>query len=192
MKLHTFKTTLFLSGLISEVCAFTTPSHSHANKSSISSYRRASEIKMGLFDDLSLIFSDEGKKNRAAYEEQQRAEQEAAQREVMERRTNPDKMDNYEQSVRERRQKLTEDQSLWDFQTDTNGSDPMEKWNELRSEGKIKAGSDIPRDPSSSRLGSEGLQEIRTDDKLPYIEQGYVDEGADVMGNFKKMFGKKD
>ena len=149
-------------------------------------------MKMGLFDDLSLIFSDEGKKNRAAYEEQQRAEQEAAQREVMERRRNPDKMENYEQSVRERRQKLTEDQSLWDFQTDTNGSDPMEKWNELRSEGKIKAGSDIPRDPTSSRLGSEGLQEIRTDDKLPYIEQGYVDEGADVMGNFKKMFGKKD
>ncbi len=148
------------------------------------------QMNMGLFDDLNLIFSEEGKKNRAAFEDEQRREQEAAQREIMERRRNPDKMQQYDQDVKQRRKKLDEDRSLWNFQKE-NGMDPMQKWKELRSEGKIKAGSDIERDPTSSRLGSEGLQEIRTDDKLPYIEQGYVDEDADVIGNFMKMFGKK-
>ena len=151
-----------------------------------------SQLKMGLFDDLSLIFSEEGKKNRAAYEAQQKAEQEEAQRLIMERRRNPDKMEQYEEETKKRRNKLTEDSKLWDFQRDNGEVDPMETWNQLRSEGKIVAGDDIKRDPTSSRLGSEGLQEIRTDDKLPYVEQGYVDESADVMGNIKKIFGKKD
>ena len=146
---------------------------------------------MGLFDDLQLIFSDEGKKNREEYEARQRAEQEAAQREIMERRRNPEKMAQYEENVVKRRQQLKEEREIWDFQKEA-GSDPLEKWNALRSEGKIKVGSDLERDPTSSRLGSEGLVDVRTDERLPYIEQGYVDEDADVFKNFQKMFGKKD
>ena len=186
----------------SSILAFTTPlnrssvtrsrnSNTSSSSSSKSSSSSTTRIEMGLFDDLSLIFSDEGKKNRAAYEEERRRDQEAAQREIMERRRNPEKMQQYDQEVKQRRKGLEEEKSLWDFQTENGGVDPMQKWKELRSEGKIKAGSDIERDPTSSRLGSEGLQEIRTDDKLPYIEQGYVDEDADVVGNFMKMFGKK-
>jgi hypothetical protein len=152
--------------------------------------RNESQLNMGIFDDLKLIFSDEGKESRAAYEEQKKEEQEEAQRIIMERRRNPDVMAEYEQSVNSRRQKLEKDAAAWDFQKDTSGADPLEKWNERRASGEITAGSDIERDPSSSRLGSEGLQEIRTDDKLPYVEQGYVDEDADVLGNLKKMFGK--
>jgi hypothetical protein len=146
---------------------------------------------MGLFDDLKLIFSDEGKKNKAEYEEQQKIEQEEAQRMVMERRRNPEKMQRYEEEVKSRRLQLESDTRAWDFQREASGADPLDKWTELRAAGVIKAGDDIERDPTSSRLGSEGLQEIRTDDKLPYVEKGYVDEDADVMGNLKKMFGKK-
>jgi len=42
---------------------------------------------MGLLDDIKLLFSEEGKANRAAYEEQQRNEMEEAQREILEHRT---------------------------------------------------------------------------------------------------------
>ena len=109
----------------------------------------------------------------------------------MERRRNPNKMAEYEQDVRSRRKNLQEDQELWSFQQEVGGDDPLNTWTQLKAEGKIKSSSDIERDPTSSRLGSEGLQEIRTDDKLPYIDQGYVDESADVFGNFKNMFGGK-
>lgn len=146
---------------------------------------------MGIFDDLKLIFSDEGKANREEYERVEREKQEAAQREIMERRRNPNKMAEYEQDVRSRRKNLQEDQELWSFQQEVGGDDPLNTWTQLKAEGKIKSSSDIERDPTSSRLGSEGLQEIRTDDKLPYIDQGYVDESADVLGNFKNMFGGK-
>jgi hypothetical protein len=67
--------------------------------------------------------------------------------------------------------------------------DPLTDWKKLRAEGKIKVGSDLERDESSRRLGSDGLVSVRTDELLPYIDQGYVDEDADVMGNFMKMFG---
>eukprot|EP00979_Chaetoceros_neogracilis_P003102 scaffold526_cov251-Chaetoceros_neogracile.AAC.5 len=153
--------------------------------------RHKTQLYMGLFDDLKLIFSDEGKKNKAEYEEQQKIEQEEAQRMVMERRRNPEKMQRYEEEVKSRRLQLESDTRAWDFQREASGADPLDKWTELRAAGVIKAGDDIERDPTSSRLGSEGLQEIRTDDKLPYVEKGYVDEDADVMGNLKKMFGKK-
>jgi hypothetical protein len=100
-------------------------------------------------------------------------------------------MQRYEEEVKSRRLQLESDTRAWDFQREASGADPLDKWTELRAAGVIKAGDDIERDPTSSRLGSEGLQEIRTDDKLPYVEKGYVDEDADVMGNLKKMFGKK-
>ncbi|CAJ1962989.1 unnamed protein product [Cylindrotheca closterium] len=147
--------------------------------------------KMGMIDDLSLIFSDKGKKNRKAYEDRQRQEQEEAQRAILEARRNPNKKKEYLQKVDERRNKLDAERDVWSFQKDSSGADPLQTWRELRSSGKIKAGDDIARDPTSSRLGSAGLQDIRTDDKLPYIDQGYVDESADVFANLKNMFGGK-
>lgn len=149
-------------------------------------------LSMGLFDDLALIFSEEGKKNRAAYDERERSEMEEAQREIMERRTNPELMDEYDQKINAKRAKLQEDKNVWDFQSKVeDGFDPLTEWNALRKEGKIKVGSDLERDESTSRLGSEGLVEVRVDELMPYIDQGYVDEDADVMGNFMKMFGGK-
>lgn len=147
---------------------------------------------MGIIDDLRLIFSEEGKKNRAEYEERERAEMEEAQRQIMERRNDPQKMEEYEEEVIAKRSALQEDKGVWDFQTkNEEGYDPLTDWTKLRAEGKITVGSEMERDKGSERLGSEGLVEVRTDELLPYIEQGYVDEDSDVMGNFMKIFGGK-
>uniref|UniRef100_A0A7S2LQ95 Uncharacterized protein n=1 Tax=Leptocylindrus danicus TaxID=163516 RepID=A0A7S2LQ95_9STRA len=149
-------------------------------------------LSMGFFDDLAFIFSEEGKKNRAAYDERERAEMEEAQRIIIERRKNPEKMAEYEQKIMEKRAKLQEERDVWDFQNRVqDGFDPLTEWNTLRKEGKIQVGSDLERDEGSRRLGSEGLVDVRVDERMPYIDQGYVDEDADVMGNFMKLFGGK-
>jgi hypothetical protein len=33
------------------------------------------------------------------------------------------------------------------------------------------------------------LVDVRIDERMPYIDQGYVDEDADAMGSFMKLFG---
>ena len=100
-------------------------------------------------------------------------------------------MEEYEREVAEKRANLAKEQQVWEFQNKVGeeGYDPMNEWKKLREEGKIKVGSDLERDPSSSRLGSEGLVDVRVDERMPYIDQGYVDPEADVIGNFMKMFG---
>lgn len=138
---------------------------------------------------MKLIFSDEGKANRAAYADRERAEQEAAQQQIMERRRNPEKMEEYNARRNQERQELADEKEVWKFQQKSEeGYDPLTEWEKLRKEGKIKVGSDLERDASSSRLGSEGLVEVRIDERMPYIDQGYVDDSADVMGNFMNMF----
>jgi hypothetical protein len=157
-----------------------------------SSPSRAAALSMSIIDDLKLIFSEEGKKNKAAYEARERSQQEAAQREILERRRNPQKMQDYEEKVASSRAKLQEEKDVWGFQGKVeSGFDPLTEWKRLKNEGKITVGSQMERDPSSSRLGSEGLVDVRTDELLPYIDQGYVDESADVMGKFMNMFGGK-
>lgn len=152
--------------------------------------RRGVVRSMGFFDDLRLIFSEEGKKNRAEYAEREEAEMMEAQRQIMERRSNPAKMEAYEAEVASRRRALEEDEAVWDFQTKVaEGYDPLTDWTRLREEGKITVGSEMERDKDSERLGSEGLVEVRTDTLLPYVDQGYVDENA---VNFMDIFkGKK-
>jgi hypothetical protein len=159
----------------------------------------SSALPMGIFDDLQLIFSDEGKKKRAAYDAKIREEQEEAQREILERRRNPQKMEQYEVQYKLKREKLMQEKAVWDFQNKVGGPeegggnyDPLTEWQRLREEGKITVGSDLPRDPTTSRLGSEGLVDVRTDERLPYIDQGYVDtssDGPDLVGGMKKLFG---
>ena len=149
-------------------------------------------LSMSIIDDLKLLFSEEGKANKAAYEARERADQEAAQREILERRRNPEKMEDYEQKVNTSRAKLQEEKDVWGFQGKIEeGFDPLTEWTRLKDEGLITVGSEMERDPSSSRLGSEGLVDIRTDELLPYIDQGYVDESADIMGGFMNIFGGK-
>jgi len=169
---------IFLAGSSSSAGAFLTPRHHSASRPTTRVYN--------IIDDLKLIFSEEGRANREAYVQREREEMEAAQREIMERRRNPELMEKYEEDVAKRRNDLQEEKNLWSFQQKTDGTDALDDWKRLREEGKIKVGSDLERDASSSRLGSEGLVDVRVDERLPYIDQGYVDEDADVMG---KLFG---
>ena len=152
--------------------------------------RSKSTSLFNIFDDLQLIFSEEGRKNREAYAQREREEMEAAQREIMERRRNPEKMQAYEEQVRERREKLQKEKDVWSFQQKAEG-DALDDWKKLREDGKITVGTDLERDESSSRLGSEGLVDVRVDERLPYIDKGYVDDDADFMGNLMGMFGGK-
>ena len=81
------------------------------------------------------------------------------------------------------------ERKLRELQTRAGGKDVTEEWMRLRDSGEIKtAAKGLTRDKGSSRMGSEGLFEERVDEKLPYIDQGYVDEDADFFG---KLFGKK-
>jgi len=144
----------------------------------------SSSLNMGLISDLQLIFSEEGKANRAAAAEKEKREMEEAQLEILERRVNPEMMEEYERGINQRRTALMKEKEVYKFQNEVKeGVDPLDEWKQKRAEGKIVVGEDLERDPSSERLGSEGLQEVRVDERMPYIDQGYVDEGADVMGN---------
>mmetsp|Transcript_14818 Transcript_14818/g.34250 ORF Transcript_14818/g.34250 Transcript_14818/m.34250 type:complete len:194 (+) Transcript_14818:711-1292(+) len=150
---------------------------------------------MSIIDDLKLIFSEEGKKNRAAYDQRKREEAIEAQREILERRRDPKKMEQYKKDRAKTRKALDDERSVYDFQRKVEkGYDPLKDWTRLRKEGKIKIGKDLKRDESSRRFGSEGLNDVRIDERMPYIDQGYVDENVDVVGNFMKgLFGgKKD
>ena len=84
---------------------------------------------------------------------------------------------------------LQEDKDVWKFQNKVSDADPLEEWTRLKEDGTITVGSQLERDPTSERLGSEGLVDVRIDELLPYIDQGYVDETADVMGGLRNLFG---
>ena len=66
----------------------------------------------------------------------------------------------------------------------------MEEWKRLRAEGKINV-FDKDREAGERSIGGEGLLPDRIDESMPYIDSGYVDEGApDIMGELSKGFGK--
>ena len=73
-----------------------TPSAQHQSAASTCSTARS----MGLFD----FFSDEARKEREEKREREIEEQMRAQREIIARRSNPEKMEEYEAKVRVRRQ----------------------------------------------------------------------------------------
>jgi len=85
-----------------------------------------------------LISSEEGRKNKAEFEARERKEQIAAQREIFERRRNPEKMKENERKVMERRIRLQEEKDVWKFQNKVeDGYDPIDEWSKLREDGKI-------------------------------------------------------
>ena len=124
------------------------------------------------------------------YREQE--EQMRAQQEILDRRKNPKAMRKYDEAVEERRKGLAEERAVYNFQKkNEDGYDAITDWKRLKDEGKIKIGKDLERNKDTSRLGSEGLIEVRVDERMPYIDQGYVDESAsnpmeDLMNFFRK------
>jgi hypothetical protein len=70
----------------------------------------------------------------------------------------------------EKRQQLANERGVYKFQRKIEeGYDPLTDWKRLKDEGKIVIGKDLARDEGSSRLGSEGLYDVRVDERMPYI-----------------------
>ena len=99
----------------------------------------------------------------------------------------------YMEKVEAGRRKRDAEVNMWKFQQDKT-QDPLIGWKKLREQGKIK---DLKREEAPEGgiplpMASFGVPEYdeggRFDLRLPYVDQGWVDEDADVMGN---IFGGK-
>ena len=160
-------------------------------------------VRAGFFDNLFQESEEEKRRKDEAF---------AAQQEIMRRRRDPDLMDEYKQQVVERRLgEANTDRELTELQRSGGGGDKLEAWKEMRAEGKVKSMDSTERDADTAILGSsDGLIGERMDTKLPYVDEGWVDEGRqvpaakldielpslpempDVMGAFNKLFGGGD
>ena len=152
-------------------------------------------MTMNIFDDIKNIFSGNNKdvqNNVKSIKEKEKYDMMKIQQEILERRRDPRKMREYEEETDKRRKELAEERAVYKFQRkQEDGYDPLTDWKRLKEEGKIKIGKDLERDEGSRRLGSEGLINVRVDERMPYIDQGYVDEDADFMGKLTGLFKKK-
>jgi hypothetical protein len=116
--------------------------------------------------------------------------------------------DAYFRKVEKTREVASKKQNdMWGWQTRNykKGEDPLDEWKKRRKDGTISDLEDqygdpkkiggIPLPGASFGVGGEfGLggkfdNGGRFDLRLPYADQGYVDEDADFMG---KLFGKKN
>lgn len=150
--------------------------------------RVAASPVAGLFDGLFAESPEAKAAKDAAWKEQQ---------EMLERQRNPEKMNEYKAQVNARRAEATAaDAELKALQKKGgDGDDSLEEWRRLKEEGKVQGMDETERDADSSRMGSEGLIAERIDEKLPYIDSGWVDDsGPDLMAGLGKLFGgqKKD
>lgn len=146
----------------------------------------------GFFDDMKKIYSKENQDAIKAENEAQKMEMLKAQKEILERRNNPKSMREYEEKKDTDRRKLAEERATYSFQNKVQeGYDPLTDWKRLREEGKIKIGKDLDRSQGKVLGAKDGLIEVRVDERMPYIDQGYVDEESDVMGKFMSIFGRK-
>ncbi|KAJ1447353.1 hypothetical protein M885DRAFT_624448 [Pelagophyceae sp. CCMP2097] len=133
------------------------------------------------------------------------------QKAMLKRRRSSAAKDEYFNDVNQRRAAATKEQvTKWAFQTDMT-VDPMIEWKRLRESGEIGdlktgLGTDgemreggIPLPLPSFGVGGEfgvGGQYDggeRFDLRLPYVDRGYEDPEADVMGKMMRFFsGQKD
>jgi hypothetical protein len=136
-------------------------------------------------------------------------EQWEQQQAILEARRKPKaERDKYFEKIEKRRQDASKDfKEKWAWQTKTygKGEDPLTEWKKRRADGTIsdlenqygdpKKIGGIPLPMASFGVGGEfGVggkfdNGGRFDLRLPYADQGYVDEDADVMGKLASMFG---
>eukprot|EP00591_Stephanopyxis_turris_P017731 CAMPEP_0195538722 /NCGR_PEP_ID=MMETSP0794_2-20130614/49684_1 /TAXON_ID=515487 /ORGANISM="Stephanopyxis turris, Strain CCMP 815" /LENGTH=229 /DNA_ID=CAMNT_0040672729 /DNA_START=42 /DNA_END=731 /DNA_ORIENTATION=- len=161
----------------------------------------SSSLQMGLFDNFRAGGSGDLDEE---WEKQQ---------EILKMRRAPQaEREKYFSSVEERRVKASKEQKdKWAWQTKKyrKGEDPIDEWKKRRANGQIsdlenqygdpdKIGG-IPLPSASFGVGGEfGVggkfdNGGRFDLRLPYADQGYVDEDSDVMGKIGNFFsgGKK-
>lgn len=136
------------------------------------------------------------------------AQWEAQQRILKMRKGSTQERQKYFEEIEERRVSESKKQSdMWAWQTKTykKGEDPLNEWKKRRADGRIsdlddqygdeKEKGGIPLPMASFGVGGEfGVggkfdNGGRFDLRLPYADQGYVDEDADVMGKIGSFFG---
>ncbi|CAM9451644.1 unnamed protein product [Choristocarpus tenellus] len=112
-------------------------------------------------------------------------------------------MKKYNADVNSRRKKADEKVAQWSWQSANDGKDPIIAWRKMKAEGKIpdvydeeenqEGGIPIPMASfgvgGSFGLGGKWDEGARFDLRLPYVDQGYVDEDADVMAKIASFFG---
>jgi hypothetical protein len=159
----------------------------------------ASQLSMGLFDG----FLGANRPSNEKLDEEWEKQQEILRR----RRGSQQDRDKYFEDVEKRRVEASVKQKeMWAWQTKSykKGEDPIDEWKKRRANGQIsdlenqygdpKKIGGIPIPGASFGVGGEfGVggkfdNGGRFDLRLPYADQGYVDEDSDVMG---KIFGKK-
>lgn len=136
-------------------------------------------------------------------------EQWEAQQEILRNRRKPkSERDAYFKGVENRRiDASVKQQNMWAWQSKTyeKGEDPLDEWKKRREDGSIsdldnqygdpKKIGGIPLPTASFGVGGEfgvgGKYDNggRFDLRLPYADQGYVDEDSDIMGKLGALFG---
>uniref|UniRef100_A0A7S2YIJ8 Uncharacterized protein n=1 Tax=Entomoneis paludosa TaxID=265537 RepID=A0A7S2YIJ8_9STRA len=131
------------------------------------------------------------------------------QQEILRNRRAPQaERDAYFEKIEERRAAASkEQQDKWAWQTKkyAKGEDPIDEWRKQRENGNISDLNDqygepekmggIPLPMASFGVGGEfGVggkfdNGGRFDLRLPYADQGYVDDDSDVMGKIANFFG---
>lgn len=194
--------TLITAMAVTVVVASTTgsvESFAPATKLSSLPISSSSQLRMGLFDNF--VAGGTGKDNL----DDEFAKQQAI---LAQRRAPKSDRDKYFQKVEERRKRADDERnSNWGWQTKQykKGEDPIDEWRKRREDGTISDLDDqygdpkkiggIPMPMASFGVGGEfgvgGKYDNggRFDLRLPYADQGYVDEDADVMGKIAGFFG---
>jgi hypothetical protein len=158
-------------------------------------------LDMGLFDKWSAGGTGNTK---ADLDEQWERQQEI----LRDRRKPLEERNKYFEKVDARRKEASaKQQDMWAWQTKTyaKGQDPIDEWKKRRANGSIsdldnqygdeKKKGGIPLPMASFGVGGEfGVggkfdNGGRFDLRLPYADQGYVDEDADFMKKLGNMFG---
>ncbi|KAJ1461405.1 hypothetical protein M885DRAFT_611679 [Pelagophyceae sp. CCMP2097] len=147
---------------------------------------RSLVVRHGFLEDLMDKLEGKSDPKAAAWKEQMFQEQQV----ILKRRREPDAAtggfidEKMEEEIKERRAGFMDEKKvLTDIQKQKGDEDITDQWKKARDAGKFKtASSGLKRDESSSRLGAAGLFAERTDERLPYIDRGYV----------AKKDGKKD
>jgi hypothetical protein len=159
----------------------------------------STQLQMGLFDKF--VAGGTGRDNLdEEYEKQRRI--------LAERNAPKSERNKYFEKVEARRRRADEErQQNWGWQTKQykKGEDPLDEWKKRREDGTISDLDDqygdpkkiggIPMPMASFGVGGEfgvgGKYDNggRFDLRLPYADQGYVDEDSDVMGKLSDFFG---
>ncbi len=109
-----FKSILVTLTLLASSEAFA-PSHTVAPSSTA--------LKMGFFDDIKYLLSDEAKEAARKRKEEEAEEQLRLQQEIYERRNNPEKMEEYDAAKIERRMKYKNQKREWELREEKVGED---------------------------------------------------------------------